>query len=716
MRFTLIGVFSTTLAGITLLVATLFLAFLESSRRSILESAQLERASAALRVEANVRAELSRVERAAGNVELAIHYGTADVASSETLEDALFTELLEEPDLVDIGFARAEGSAPIPGPGGVKSARELWQIVVFRASLEPGSPIFTQRILIEQGRLVRELRTRPPGGPVQSGVFRILATGPSSVAYPPRPIAPGSPGGVRLGDLAYARADLPGESSSRGVVLEGERAVDDATGALQGLVTVSLSARSLDAIASARVNPRDEADPHRVFLCDTIGRLLTRLSPPDAFIDAGGVLRVAPASLPAAVGVALRSPLLGTLDMSHRERSERLTSDGQSYLLTLHLLRRPTGWVVGIVVPEDYYVHELEKLRDRFLVAYGAITLLAVMGGLLSLRAIRRGLTMVLQVTARMRRFDFAPSGSETAFVDVHEVLESLERAKTVVRTMGRYVPLDIVRRLHEANREPVLGSEPREMTLMFSDIRGFTSVSERLRPEALAGVLGLYFEAMTSAIEPTGGTIDKFIGDSVMAIWNAPGDCVHHSAAECRAVLGCIEAAKQLYASAAWGEHEPLHTRFGIHTGRALVGNFGSPSRLSYTAMGDAVNLTARLESLCKQYGVAVLASEAVRRLARGQYVFRLVDKVVVLGKTRSVRVYELLGAVGTEIPRLGAARAYEAAFSLYLEREFSRARSLFAQNRDDPPSLVLAERCARYVKEPPPPDWNGVFHAEWK
>jgi adenylate cyclase len=710
-RFTLVGLFFSTILGITLLVLGLFIAFLASSRRSMLESAQLERESAALRVEASVGAALSRTERAVQNIELAIRYGAGDLSSGASIEPLLFTELLLGPEFVEIELRRAEASIADP------NAHEPWQVTVFRAYANPESPIFTRRVVFEQGHFVRELRARPPGGDLQSGTFRALGVTDDPTTRP-APLTAGTPssGGVRFGDLTYAEWDAQTGVARGRVVLDAEKALEDGAGASQGLIRVSLSTQALDEIANAKVNPRDPQDPHRVFLCDTNGRLITRSSPDDAFVDADGALRVNATNLPAAVARTLQSPLLRTLGPNHREGSETIRIDGRPYLVTFHRLRRPEGWVVGIAVPEDYYVHELEKLRYRFLVAYGAVSALVLVGGFLALRAVRRGFNLILGTTTRMRTFDFSPSQSETAFADVQEVIDGLERAKTAARTMGKYLPLDVVRQLYEANREPVLSSEPREMTLMFSDIRGFTGLSERLPPDELACVLGLYFGAMTSAIASTSGTIDKFIGDSIMAFWNAPGACVDHPAAACRAVLACVDATRRLYASAPWGGREPLHTRFGVHTGRALVGHFGAPTRLSYSAMGDAVNLAARLESLCKQYGVAVLVSEAVHNLVQGKYAFRLVDAVTVVGKTQAIRVYELLGAVGEEIPRLATARAYERAFEVYLTSDFSSARALFEQCTDDPPSIVLAERCVRYTKEPPPPDWDGTFHAELK
>jgi adenylate cyclase len=676
-RFTLVGLFFATILGITALVLGLFFVFLASSRRSMLERAQLERESAALRVEASVGAELSRTERVAENVELAIRYGAGDVSSGESIEPLLFTELLQGPEFVEIELRLAGADT-----------RDPWLVAVFRASADPESPIFTRRVVFEQGHFVRELRVRPQGGDLQSGTFRPLGVTEDPMATPALRTA-GTPASasVRFGDLTYAEKDPEDPAVGERVVLEAEKALGDGPRVRQGLIRVSLSTQALDQIANTKVNPRDPQDPHRVFLCDTDGRLITRSSPDDAFVGAGGSLRVHATRLPAGVAMALQSPLLRALDSNHREASETIGIDGQPSLVTFHRLRRPEGWVVGIVVPEDYYVHEVEKLRYRFLVAYGAVSALVLAGGFLALRAVRRGFNLVLDTTTRMRGFDFLPSQSETIFADVQEVIDGLERAKTAARTMGKYLPLDVVRQLYEANREPVLGS-----------------------------VLGFYFEAMTSAITRTSGTIDKFIGDSVMAFWNAPGVCLDHPAAACRAVLACLDAARRLYASAAWEGREPLHTRFGVHTGRALVGHFGAPTRLSYSAMGDAVNLAARLESLCKQYGVAVLVSEAVRSPAERQYVFRLVDAVTVVGKTQAIRVYELLGAVGEEIPGLAVARLYERAFEIYRTRDFSSARALFEQCKDDPPSVVLAERCARYAEEPPPPDWDGTFHAERK
>jgi len=170
------------------------------------------------------------------------------------------------------------------------------------------------------------------------------------------------------------------------------------------------------------------------------------------------------------------------------------------------------------------------------------------------------------------------------------------------------------------------------------------------------------------------------------------------------------------LYASERWKGFAPLVTRHGVHTARVMVGHFGAPDRLSYTALGDGVNLAARLEPLCKQYGVEVLVSEATVQATAGAFAFRLVDKVAVKGKQESVRVYELLGLRDECEARLPIARAYESALEAYFGRDFRGALDRLATIADDRPASVLAARCKAMIERPPPEDWNGVWIAKSK
>src|SRR6185436_16507256 len=215
--------------------------------------------------------------------------------------------------------------------------------------------------------------------------------------------------------------------------------------------------------------------------------------------------------------------------------------------------------------------------------------------------------------------------------------------------------------------------------------------------------------------IHSTQGTIDKYIGDAIMAVWNTPTPCSDHPRRACEAALACREAEARLFGSPEWNGRLPLHTRFGIHRDRVMVGHFGAPDRMSFTALGDGVNLAARLEGLNKHYGTTILVSEAVREETKDEFAFRLVDVVAVKGRSRGVRVYELLGRADARAER-ASERAYERALERYWARDFAGALTILEAQLADPPSGVLAERARILAANPPPAEWDGVYVARVK
>jgi adenylate cyclase len=347
----------------------------------------------------------------------------------------------------------------------------------------------------------------------------------------------------------------------------------------------------------------------------------------------------------------LASHLVQGLDPEWPARDAELAVDGESWLATLRPLSiaggGTRGWVVAVLVPKSYYTRELDALGSALAVPFGlsVALVLSVAAGVLVV--CRRGLRGIGARTARMRDFDFRPEPGRSLLAEIDELYDGLERAKTVARALGKYVPIPLVRRWYARNREPTLGAEHAELTILFSDIEGFTALAERLPAAELARRLGGYFEVLTRTLEAHGATIDKYIGDAVMAFWNAPVPLADHSARACRAVLACQRALAQLYASATWSG-QALVTRFGLHRGSVLVGHFGSPSRLTYTALGDGVNLAARLESACKEHRANILVSDAVARAAGTEFEFRPKGRALLRGKTEAVEVYELVGVVG--------------------------------------------------------------------
>jgi adenylate cyclase len=366
---------------------------------------------------------------------------------------------------------------------------------------------------------------------------------------------------------------------------------------------------------------------------------------------------------------------------------------------------------VGIVVPRAYYLGRLSTIRDRLLAVSLGIMALLILGGTFILRRVKRGLAQIVGESLTMNAFEFSPAPTGSSFRDVSEVLESLEKTKTAMRAMSKYVPVDLVRRLYRSKTEPVLGSELMEISIMFTDIKDFTTSAEQITPNELAVALGRYLDVMVSIIQQeTGGTIDKFIGDAIMTFWNAPARVAEHARMACLAALRCREASHALSQSSDWQGLPPFETRFGLHQGKALVGHFGAHDRMNYTAMGDAVNLASRLEGLNKQYGTSILASDRIVENARAHFDFRLLDLVAVKGKTDAVKIYELLGHKGAGSAMREKVRVYEAAFEAYVARKFGEAIAILAQNDNDPPSAILLNRCRAFQEAPPPVDWQGV------
>jgi adenylate cyclase len=293
---------------------------------------------------------------------------------------------------------------------------------------------------------------------------------------------------------------------------------------------------------------------------------------------------------------------------------------------------------------------------------------------------------------------------------------------KRGLRSFGKYVPADLVREILASGGEAELGGQRASLTIFFTDIADFTTISEGLEPEALVDQLSEYFEAMSSVLrQPPSGTLDKFIGDSIMAFWGAPLPNLDHAVTACRAALACQERLKELQEK--WTrEGKPLfYQRIGINTGDVIVGNMGSTSRLNYTVVGDTVNTASRFEGLNKLYGTRIIIGQSTWELVKEQFVARPLDLVSVKGSMKGVRIYELMAeAAGADERTRAIAALAETALNLYLERRWDEAgegcRKILELNHGDEPARILMERCRLMLESPPPADWNGVHRIESK
>jgi adenylate cyclase len=261
------------------------------------------------------------------------------------------------------------------------------------------------------------------------------------------------------------------------------------------------------------------------------------------------------------------------------------------------------------------------------------------------------------------------------------------------------------------------LGGEKRDVTSFFSDVQGFTSISEGLPPEELVHLLNTYLSEMTDIILDTGGTLDKYEGDAVIAFWNAPLEQPDHALRACRAALRCQARLEELRPAFREIIGRDLRMRIGLNSGVAVVGNMGSRSRFDYTAMGDTVNLAARLEGACKAYGLFLLAGEETVIRAGGSIVSREADIIRVVGKKTPVRVFELVGEEGrVSAEETGRMRTYREALQAYRARDFSRALEMFISLPGDALAAVHAGRCRDLLATPPADGWDGVFELKTK
>lgn len=401
-----------------------------------------------------------------------------------------------------------------------------------------------------------------------------------------------------------------------------------------------------------------------------------------------------------------------------REHSFTVDAAEGHFLGVLQPLRVGEGrtWIAVAMVPEGPY---LGQIRREFATSAGialVIIIVFIVIGILLSRTVVAPLHSIAEETKLIRRLSFEDrSLGNSHFEEIAEITDAYKSLKRGLRALEKYVPLKLVRTLLVDDQEPALGGRIEELTIFFSDIRGFSTFSEELTPEQLADMLGRYLQTMTNTVSNEAGTVDKFIGDAVMAFWNAPKPVEDHAYKGVVAALACQEAVGKMK------EADLLYTRIGVHTARVMVGNFGAVDRMSYTVLGDGVNLAARLEGVNKEYGTRIMISEATYAQVRGRIVCRRIDRIAVKGKSQATDVYEVLGLEGkVSADMLEAAKAYEEGFAAYLDRDFAGALMKFrhaADKRGDDKAVeTLMERCQKYIHEPPPATWTGTSAMETK
>jgi adenylate cyclase len=329
-------------------------------------------------------------------------------------------------------------------------------------------------------------------------------------------------------------------------------------------------------------------------------------------------------------------------DEKYFGRSERV-GDGFDNLL------------ISLAIPYETMLKPAELIASKLLLVSGASVVLTLLIVLIASRRLALPLRVAANDIRRIMKFEFGhPRRIESRVMEVRELSRAIDTLELALSNFMRYVPTALVRGIIGRKFSSDLGGIRQPITVLFTDVFGFTTMAESLNPEEVMAKTSRYFNEIGTELIRSGATIDKYIGDSVMAFWNAPERRDDHVSLAC---LGALRASRRLDALNAKFLAEGgsiMRTRFGIHTGDAVVGNVGSVDRINYTALGHTVNMASRFEKMNKLYGTTILVSEEVRAAAGDTFVFRFVDRATPEGAHMAMALYELIGAEIAEEPEL--------------------------------------------------------------
>lgn len=375
-------------------------------------------------------------------------------------------------------------------------------------------------------------------------------------------------------------------------------------------------------------------------------------------------------------------------------------------------------WFVGVVAPEEDFVGQFIKsnmltLGISFLILIVGIILVSYFVSL-----VVKPLKVITREIEHIEHFELEKGVDVRSRIkEIILMSKALEAMKQGLRSFKKYVPATLVKQLIETGQDVYAGGTKKPLAILFSDIRNFTMISESYDPDKLTHHLCEYFTELSEIISSERGTIDKYIGDSIMAFWGAPLPEESPCQQAAKAALLCQKRLAEL--NQRWmSEGKPvMATGIGIHMGDAIVGNFGSPQRLNYTIIGDAVNTTSRLESCNKIYYTQIIVSEDVYDILKDQFVFRLLDYVTLKGKVKKNNIYELMAFTQDELSfDIHLYRSYfEKGFHAYKKQQWDQAIGFFSEAirvfTNDTVAPIFIQRCKEFKGHPPQKLWDGAW-----
>ncbi len=363
-------------------------------------------------------------------------------------------------------------------------------------------------------------------------------------------------------------------------------------------------------------------------------------------------------------------------------------------------------WRVGTIMKYDAFIAPIKTTRNVIIsfiifVLIGSTFILSFLSN-----SISKPISLIAEETHKIKNLciddDFDIKSNITEIQKMKDALFSL---KTSLKSFSKYVPADLVRQLIKSGKNVCIGGKKQELTIFFSDIENFTSISEHLAPEELMQQVSEYFGALTKIIMDNKGTIDKYIGDSIMAFWGAPTPDSDHVINACKATLLCHKMVKEL--NEKWSKQDKpiLKTRFGIHTDKIIVGNIGSENRMNYSLLGDGVNIASRLEEINKVFGSNIITSNLE---ISDKFLVRPLGKILLKGKDKEIMINELIADLNEQIPQevTDMCKNFSTAIDEYLNNNWEKAIIIFKKIKkqfpSDKPTDFYIKNCQRNIKNP--------------
>lgn len=411
----------------------------------------------------------------------------------------------------------------------------------------------------------------------------------------------------------------------------------------------------------------------------------------------------------------INNPLINEAYNLHQKigkRSFNFEFKGVSYIanFTPYAFSKEETWEIATILPIDVFVGAIKRTDQQTLIFSLIMLLIGLMLVIIFAHTISRPIMRLADETKEIVKLQFDKKiPIKTHIYEVQVMIDALRATKSALSSFAKYVPKTLVEQLLQTRTIAEVGGQKKEITVLFSDIANFTEAAEKTAAETLMIHISEYLNSLTHIIQQNKGNIDKYIGDAIMAFWGAPIEDPDHIANACQATLACRKQVEIMNAEWLQAGKSLFPTRFGLHSGIAIVGNMGSSDRLNYTAIGDTVNLAARLETINKIYHTEIVVSQAIYEKCANQFLFRPLDIVQVKGKLQPTAIYELVaGKEGSvDFPptsqQIELCELSRKAFLTYQQQDFNHAMDLFkkilALFPEDGMAKIYIHRCEEHL-----------------